>query len=67
MFLMTRCRPSGPESGIKPLILGLLVLAAPGLAGPSAAQEAKPNILLIVSDDTGWGDLGDGSIAILRR
>ncbi|MCF3935368.1 arylsulfatase [Acuticoccus sp. M5D2P5] len=23
-----------------------------------AASEAKPNILLIVSDDTGWGDLG---------
>ncbi|MCB1489168.1 MAG: sulfatase-like hydrolase/transferase, partial [Bauldia sp.] len=23
-----------------------------------AADAAKPNILLIVSDDTGWGDLG---------
>jgi arylsulfatase A-like enzyme len=27
-------------------------------AGPAQAQEKKPNILLIVSDDTGWGDLG---------
>ncbi|MEZ5864587.1 MAG: arylsulfatase [Geminicoccaceae bacterium] len=37
-----------------------IVLAAM-LAGPvpASAQEAeKPNILLIVSDDTGWGDLG---------
>ena len=25
---------------------------------PAVAQDKKPNILLIVSDDTGWGDLG---------
>ncbi|MFG1382277.1 arylsulfatase [Xanthobacter versatilis] len=25
---------------------------------PATAQAKKPNILLIVSDDTGWGDLG---------
>lgn len=29
------------------------------VAAPAAAQDAdRPNILLIVSDDTGWGDLG---------
>jgi arylsulfatase len=28
------------------------------LAGGAAAQSAKPNILMIVSDDTGYGDLG---------
>lgn len=33
-------------------------LAAVGLAVPASAQEKKPNILLIVSDDTGYGDLG---------
>lgn len=27
-------------------------------AGPTFAQSSKPNILLIVSDDTGYGDLG---------
>ena len=40
-----------------------LVLAAwvsVGVSGfqPADAQDKKPNILLIVSDDTGWGDLG---------
>lgn len=39
------------------LALGLGTLgAAPALAQDAAAS--KPNILLIVSDDTGWGDLG---------
>jgi arylsulfatase len=32
----------------------LLVATAPGFA----LAASKPNILLIVSDDTGWGDLG---------
>jgi arylsulfatase len=32
----------------------LLVPTAPGFA----LAASKPNILLIVSDDTGWGDLG---------
>jgi arylsulfatase A-like enzyme len=27
-------------------------------AAPAIAADQKPNILLIVSDDTGWGDLG---------
>lgn len=43
---------------------GRLALLAAGLVvgasiSPAVAQDAaKPNILLIVSDDTGWGDLG---------
>ncbi|GAB5377306.1 MAG: arylsulfatase [Acuticoccus sp.] len=47
----------------------LTAVCAVMLGGPSLAQQAKtpdaatpeekkPNILLIVSDDTGWGDLG---------
>jgi len=39
-------------------VVGLL-LAAFVVSGPAMAQSTdKPNILLIVSDDTGWGDLG---------
>ena len=42
--------------------VGLLILAAASVVGSVAvetnAQERKPNILFIVSDDTGYGDLG---------
>ena len=34
------------------------MLAVASLAPPSLAQQAKPNIILLVSDDTGYGDLG---------
>ncbi len=47
---------------------GILVAALAGLRGVAHAQGTdaqtdtskakKPNILLIISDDTGWGDLG---------
>jgi arylsulfatase len=36
------------------LLAGVLVIGA----SPLAAQDKKPNIILIVSDDTGYGDLG---------
>jgi arylsulfatase A-like enzyme len=44
-------------------LLALAVIAVAHLgsglcAGTALAQEKKPNILLIVSDDTGYGDLG---------
>ena len=42
-------------------LLGLLFVAGIVVAGgfiPSEAQGKKPNILFIVSDDTGYGDLG---------
>ena len=35
-------------------VLAVLML----ILGPAIAADKKPNILLIVSDDTGWGDLG---------
>jgi len=38
-----------------PLLAGLAVTVSSGLA---QAQAQKPNILFIVSDDTGYGDLG---------
>jgi arylsulfatase len=40
-------------------IAAALAAACVGLiASAAAARDTKPNILLIVSDDTGWGDLG---------
>jgi arylsulfatase A-like enzyme len=42
-------------------VLGCLAVLAAVVAvtvAPALAQQAKPNILFIVSDDTGYGDLG---------
>lgn len=42
-------------------ILSLLLplwLAAGGVVAHAAASSARPNILLIISDDQGWGDFG---------
>ena len=51
-----------PKLTISTLALAVIAL---GAATPAAAQQAavkaegsKPNILLIVADDVGWGDLG---------
>jgi hypothetical protein len=35
-----------------------ILLGTAGFGTASVAQDKKPNILLIVSDDTGYGDLG---------
>ena len=49
---------------MKPKLLnyGLLLLAASaalfGAAAPAQAQDKKPNIVVLMTDDTGWGDFG---------
>ena len=40
------------------LLLGVLVLGFVVVTADTASAQDKPNILLIVSDDTGYGDLG---------
>jgi len=29
-----------------------------GAGGPLQAQDKKPNIVMLMTDDTGWGDFG---------
>ena len=36
------------------LLIAVLVLAT----GPAAAQQTKPNIVVLMADDVGWTDLG---------
>ena len=43
---------------MKSLLMASIGLLALGALGASAEAADKPNIILIVSDDTGWGDLG---------
>jgi arylsulfatase len=47
-------------SGKRLLAAAIPIALAAAMAGaaPAAAQEKKPNIILLVSDDTGYGDLG---------
>jgi arylsulfatase A-like enzyme len=49
----------GPS--IHKLVLGALAVSSVLLAGgatPSAAQNTKPNIVMLMTDDTGWNDFG---------
>ena len=39
-------------------ILTAILLAATGVARSSAAETKKPNVVFILVDDMGWGDLG---------
>ncbi len=41
----------------RPFALALLLAAAPVLAGDPAPAEKRPNVLLILTDDQGWGDI----------
>jgi arylsulfatase A-like enzyme len=49
------------RKGLKRLMLGALAVASLLMAGgvtPSTAQNTKPNIVMLMTDDTGWGDFG---------
>lgn len=53
-------------------ILAIAALLAVSLAGPgiTAAQQAKPNIILILTNNLGWGELGvygGGFLRLLSR
>jgi arylsulfatase len=48
-------------TSIRKLALGTLAISGFVMAGgvtPSLAQNTKPNIVMLMTDDTGWGDFG---------
>src|SRR5271169_1719432 len=48
-------------AGVRKLALGALAISSFLLgsgAVPSAAQNSKPNIVMLMTDDTGWNDFG---------
>jgi len=48
-------------AGVRKLALGALAVSSFLLAGgatPSAAQNSKPNIVMLMTDDTRWDDFG---------
>ena len=49
------------ETHVGKLTLGMLAISSFMLAGgaiTSAAQNSKPNIVMLMTDDTGWNDFG---------
>jgi len=46
------------QLGAAVVTAAMMICGGVAYAQDAAAQTKKPNILLIVSDDTGWGDLG---------
>jgi len=40
------------------VVAGFLAVSTLGTSPPTSAQQQKPNVVVIFSDDVGWGDLG---------
>jgi arylsulfatase A-like enzyme len=45
-------------NNVRLLLIGLLLLLNATAAAASAESKAKPNIVLMMSDDQGWGETG---------
>jgi hypothetical protein len=40
------------------LAAGLVLLTSPALVGLAQAQTSPPNIIVVMSDDIGWANIG---------
>ncbi|MGA7384442.1 MAG: sulfatase-like hydrolase/transferase [Methylocella sp.] len=65
MYDLAKCEPGRhlPSSPILQSLFGgvaaaVLFAASPGLVRPAQAQEKRPNIVMLMTDDTGWNDFG---------
>ena len=45
----------------------MVAMALTGAAAPAAAQDKKPNIVFMLADNLGYGELGSYGGGILRR
>ena len=52
MMRKSLCPPLGG------LAAGLFLMASPRLVSTPQAQEKRPNIVMLMTDDTGWNDFG---------
>jgi hypothetical protein len=53
---MTSQNPPWPRLGV--LAAGLSLVALLGFAGTAEAQQKRPNVVMLMTDDTGWNDFG---------
>jgi hypothetical protein len=78
MYDLAKCEPGRhlPRSPILQSLFGgvaasILFAASPELVGPAQAQEKRPNIVMLMTDDTGWNDFGaysgGGAGSAIRR
>ena len=59
-------RPFSRREAIKVMGLGATAIMTGCRAVPAVRQQPKPNIILVMSDDQGWGDVGYSGNPIIK-